>query len=158
MQSSLECRAHGIIWCGNYPGPTARPIRDRSRKDDTVIPRTLRGHARARGYGIIPALQRRMVESNRKAGRFGRKVDGDNGRNAGHRDLVPRHEWNLREPGFEIIIKIRYAKLAALNQRRNLLILMRSGNRPSLQTGDRVANRLHYGSKAFLFGAAVPHR
>src|SRR6201986_137321 len=121
-------------------------------------PRTLGGHSDARGYGIIPTLQRRTVDANGKAGRFGRKVDGDHGRNIGNRELVAGHKRTLGEPGFEIIVEISDTLPAAFHQRRNLLILMRSGDRPVLETGNGVANRFHDRGKSLLFDTAIPLR
>src|ERR1700731_2265418 len=99
-----------------------------------------------------------MFIGYRKASRLGREVDGDDGGDVGDRELISGDERNIGEPGIQIGIEIPDALLASLDQRRDLLIVVRSGNGPVPEGGNGIANRLHRGSKSFQLGAAFPHR
>src|ERR1700737_1194892 len=117
----------------------------------------LRFHASAYRHGTIPALQRGMLISHRKTGRPGREVDGDDGRNVGNRKLISGHKRNISEPGIEVSVEIADALPATLDQRGDLIVVMRSGDGPVLETGDGVANRFHHGSKSFQLNTPFPH-
>src|ERR1700730_2656760 len=97
----------------------------------------LRRHAGARRDDVVPALQRRLFTGNRKAGGLGREVEGDASGNVGTRNLIARHKRHTGEPDVEVSVEIANALLASFDQRRDLLILMRSGDGPVLETPDR---------------------
>src|SRR4030088_2427711 len=98
----------------------------------------LRPHAGTRRNGIVPALQRRMLIGHRKSGRLGREVHGDDGRNIGNRKLISCHKRNIGEPDIEVRVEIADALLASLDQRRDLIVVMRSGDGPVLEPGEAL--------------------
>src|SRR5882724_4684217 len=99
-----------------------------------------------------------MFSPDREAGCLGRKVDRDDSRNVGDREFISRNEWHLGEPDVEVSIEIPDALLASFDQRRDLIVIMRSGDGPVLETRNSVANCLHNGGKSFQFSASFPHR
>src|SRR6266446_3072078 len=118
----------------------------------------LRPDAGAYRDGMIPALQRRMLVADRKAGSLGREVGGDDGGNVGNREFISRYKRNIGEPGIEVSVEISDALPASLDQRRDLIVVIRTGDGPVLETGDGVANRFHHRSKSFQLNAPFPHR
>src|SRR5258706_7866362 len=98
-----------------------------------------------------------MFAPDRKLGRLGREVDGDDGSDVGNRKLISRDKGHVGEPGVEVGVEIPDALLASLYQSRDLLIIMRAGDGATLETWDSVANRFHHGGKSFHLDAAFPH-
>src|ERR1700682_4105405 len=96
----------------------------------------LRPHAGTCRNRIIPALQRPVLIGHRKAGCLGRKVDRDDSRNVGNRELISRNKRSVGEPGVEVSVEIADALLASFDQRPDLIVVMRSGDGPALETRD----------------------
>src|SRR6476660_345639 len=117
----------------------------------------LRSHAGASRNYIMPALQRRMLGFDRKAGCLGRKVDRDDSGNVGRREFISRNERYLGEPDVEVSVEIPDALLASFDQRRDLIVIMRTGNGPILETRDSVTYRFHNGGKSLQLSASFPH-
>ena len=72
-----------------------------------------------------------MFIGYRKASRLGREVDGDERRDVGNGKLVARHKRHIGETGIEVGVEIADALPASLGERRDLLVIMRSGDRPA---------------------------
>src|SRR6266404_3926125 len=106
---------------------------------------------------VIPAFQCCMFCRDRKAGCLGRKVDSYYSRNVGDREFISRNKRSLGEPDGEVRGEIPDALPASFDQRRDLIVIMRSGNGPVLETRNSVANRFHDGGKSFLLSASFPH-
>ena len=86
----------------------------------------LRSHAGASRNYIMPALQRRMLGFDRKAGCLGRKVDGDDGRNIGGREFISRNERHIGESDVEVSVEIPDALFASFDQRGDLIVIVRT--------------------------------
>src|SRR6476659_103599 len=127
----------------------------------------LRSHAGASRNYIMPALQRRMLGFDRKAGCLGRKVDRDDSGNVGRREFISRNERYLGEPDVEVSVEIPDALLASFDQRRDLIVIMRTGKARFLRPGTALrtasitaanpsssARRSHMITNAFIFGVA----
>jgi hypothetical protein len=71
--------------------------------------------------------------------------------------MITRNEGYRFQTRIEIGVEIGDTLSAAIDQVRDLLVVMGAGNRPALQACDRVADRFHDRGKTFRFGAAIPH-
>jgi len=108
-----------------------------------------------------------MLGFDRKAGCLGRKVDRDDSGNVGRREFISRNERYLGEPDVEVSVEIPDALLASFDQRRDLIVIMRTGKARFLRPGTALrtasitaanpsssARRSHMITNAFIFGVA----
>ena len=103
----------------------------------------------------MPALERDAVVRNGHGEGLRREVDRDQRRNIRSREPIARHELDVFQPRLKISIEIRHPLLAALDQRRNLLVAMRTGDGAAFQACGGVSHSLHDGGEAFKLRANI---
>src|SRR5712671_3666672 len=95
-------------------------------------PRLDRGARSARNR-LKPASQGVVLMGQRKAHCFGGEIDGHQAGDVGRRKMIAGNEGQRSQTGVEIGVEVFHPKPAALDQRRNLIVVVWSGNRAALQ-------------------------
>src|ERR1700730_6157894 len=71
--------------------------------------------------------------------------------------VLPATKGDFCQTSIEIGVEVFHAKLATLDQRRYLIIVVGPSNRTAFEAFCRVANPFHDGGKALKLGAPFPH-
>src|SRR5712675_205046 len=78
--------------------------------------------------GAVPALERDAVVGNGHGEGLPREVDRDQHGDIRSREAIARHELDVLQPRLKIAVEIRHPLLTALDQPRNLLVAVRTGD------------------------------
>jgi hypothetical protein len=100
--------------------------------------------AGARGNLVVPTAGRAIPVRDREIQRLGRKVDCDDRSNVGHAEPIACDERRLAEPDFEIGIEIRNPLAAPFHETRDLLVIVRTGDRAPFESGNLVPDGFHH--------------
>src|ERR1700730_18192261 len=109
------------------------------------------------GHGLVPALHRGVIRRHVQLERLG-KVHCHQGGNVRGRVALAGDERHLPQPLVEVGEEVLHAQHTPLDQRRNLLIVMGSGDGAALQPRNLVADAFHHGREAFQLGTPLPHK
>src|SRR5256885_9921281 len=99
--------------------------------------------AGARNDRLVPALEGVSALGKGHVQCCSCEIDGHKCGDISHRKISAGHEWNFVEAVVEVGIEIGNTAPAAIDEFRDLLIVMRAGKRAAFEAGYRVANTLH---------------
>jgi NAD(P)-dependent dehydrogenase (short-subunit alcohol dehydrogenase family) len=153
-----SCSAHALPDNGFPDRRPARKIASANCLSRRMMKEGSGGKARARSDAGVPALRRCIGLGHGQAQRFSGEVDRDDGGDVGDAEPLAGHEHGLVEPGIQVSIEIRDTLVPALDQRGDLLIVVRPRNGAALQPGNGVADGFHDDGEAFLLHPPFPHR
>src|ERR1700704_3883930 len=108
------------------------------------------------GDGFVPAPEGGVLVRYRELQRLG-KVHRHQGSNVRGGIALASDEGHLPKPLVQVGEEVLHAQHAALDQRRNLLVVMRSRDSTALQPGNPVTHAFHHRREPLQLGAPLPH-
>src|SRR5258708_6615641 len=138
----------------------------RSTSESPRLPLKAPGHgfsslgrcARTLRYQFVPSPQCCAPIRQRKIDGLRGEINRDQRSDVGDRIVLTRYEGYVSQPRIEIGEEVFHPQFAALDQFRDLFVVMGAGDRAAFETWHRIANALHDCSESFQFDASFPHR
>src|SRR6202521_716859 len=121
-------------------------------------PMQLRRGARSFRYLIVPALESRVLLGHGEVDRLGGKINRHHRGDVSDRVALTGDKRHMLKPRIEIGEEVLHPLFAALGQRRDLIVVVGTGDRAPLESRRGIADRFHHRCESLLLYASFPHR